>query len=110
MDNKNKIREFFNFNFLVTESILKYFFIAVTVLSVMGAVVGIFASWIGAFAMIRYNFAAFLVSFVGMPIVIVIGTAFYFIFLRIAFESILIRFLTYREVKQINDKTNTMDT
>jgi len=104
MFKKESIKDFFNFKSLITESILKYLFIGCAALGALSAVIAILASWYGAVNMIRYNFGIFLLTLVGSPVLAVIGLAIYLVFLRLTFESVLIRFLTYRELKQINEK------
>ncbi|MCL2072039.1 MAG: DUF4282 domain-containing protein [Oscillospiraceae bacterium] len=104
MSKKGKIKDFFCFKSLITETILRYVFIALVALATLGSIVGILASWVSAAAMMRYNFFMALLTFVGVPILIVIALALYVVFMRIGFEAILVQFLLYREVKQINDK------
>ena len=105
MFKKEKIKEFLDFKFLITESVLKYLFIALGGLAIISTVFVILASWAGAFSIMRYSFGTFLMTFIGAPVVGIIVLVLYLLLLRLGFESILVRFLTYREVKQINDKT-----
>lgn len=101
---KEKIKEIFDFKALVTESVLKYVFIGLLGLAALGGIFSILSSWVAAFASGDIFMLLFL--FLGTPIAVVIGFVVYAVVLRIILESILIRFLTYREVKQINEKTN----
>jgi len=105
MSKKERIKEFLDFKTLITEVVLKYVFIALAALGALVAVVSIFSGWIAAFSAIRWDFFRFLGLFFGTPILSVIVLVVYLFFLRIGFESVLIRFLTYRELRQINEKT-----
>ncbi|MCL1789171.1 MAG: DUF4282 domain-containing protein [Oscillospiraceae bacterium] len=105
MTKKSKIKDFLNFKSLITESILKYVFWVTLALMIIGAIGWILVSLGSAVALIGngYGFRG-LLMLVGMPILILIGLVLSVIFLRIGFEAILVRFLIYREVKQINEK------
>ena len=102
---KQKFNDFINFKLLITEKVLKWVFLVLVALSALGTVIAIIASWISAFRIIRYSFGSFIGSFIGMPILFIIGFAIGIVLLRIGFESLLVRFLIYRETKELNDKT-----
>ena len=100
---KVTIKEFFSFDTLITERVLRNLFIFVTVVAIVATFIGIIAGWVAAFALIRYRFGSFLFMFVGTPVIAAIGLAITLFLMRLSFESVLIRFLLYREVKSIND-------
>ena len=107
---KQKVIDFINFKSLITEKILKWVFLVLAALMTLGTVIAIFASWVSAFRVIRYSFIRFLGQAIGVPILAVILLAISLVILRIAFESLLIRFLIYRETKELNEKTAPAET
>lgn len=102
---KQKVKDFIDFKLLITEKILKYFFMVLAGLSALATVISIIVSWIDAFEFIRFGIDRFLNYFLLMPILSVLALAVVLVVLRIAFESILVRFLIYRETKELNEKT-----
>jgi len=105
MFKKEKIKDFINFKTLITESVLKWVFLVVIALAALGTIIMILGAWIGAVATMRWNAGAAIGTIIITPILGIIGFAVSALFIRLGFESLLIRFLTYREVKQINEKT-----
>ena len=111
MFKKDNILEFLNFKTLITEVVLKWIYIVLSALGIIGTFIAILVSWFGAFTalgMIGNHFATafglFILGFLVTPVGLLIGLAVSLLFLRIGFESLLIRFLTYRELKQVNSK------
>lgn len=100
---KKQIKEFFEFKTLITETVLKYVFIGLLGLATLGGIVIILSAWVTAF---RYgNPLAAIISFFITPIIVVIGLFIYGLLLRIGFESVLVRFSIYREIRQMSKKT-----
>ena len=102
---KQLIKDYFNFRILITEQIMKFIYMIVSALAVLGAFFGIIASWIGGIAILSESVGFFFVLFFLAPIGVVIGLVFSLVLIRIWFESILVWFLNYRELKEINEKT-----
>ena len=104
MNKKMNFKDFINFKLLITESVVKWLFIIFCVLSALATVISIFIGWFGAFQVISFNFGYFLLAFIGTPIIAIISLFFTIFFFRLACESILVRFLTYRELKEVKEK------
>ena len=105
MFKKENIKDFLDFKTLITERVLKYVFIAVGGLATLSTIIMIFSRWADAFRSLKYNFSSFLVQLVAAPVIGIIALVITLFALRLGFEGILVRFLLYREVKQINEKT-----
>ena len=100
------IKNFFNFKTLITESVLKFLYIGLSILAVIATLIGIVGGWISAFAMMANDSVGMgLLTLIGSPIIGIIALAIYLFLFRLLFESVLILFLTYRELKEINSKT-----
>ena len=102
-----KFKSFFYFKSLITESILRYVFMGLCALSAVTSVIGIISSWVGAFNVLRWSTTAFLSGLIVVPILILVGLAVSIIIMRIMFEAVLVRFLIYREVQQLNEKVGS---
>ena len=109
MFKKESIKDFINFKLLITETIWKWAFLVLAAIGAIVAIIATFAGWASAFAAITWNFGVFLGLFVGAPVLSIIAFVFYVFLLRIGFESLLVRFLTYREVRELNEKTKGQD-
>lgn len=93
------MQDFLNFKTLITEKVLKWIYLVLVAISAIATVFAILASWVMAF-----RTGPFLLHFIFLPVVIVLGVALYMVILRIAFEATLVRFLIYRETKELNEK------
>lgn len=101
---KNKLKEFFGFETMVTEKVLKYLFAALVGISAVFTVGSILVSWVGAVRIIRWSFGGFLTGLLVMPLLTILGFALGVLFLRISFETVLILFRIYAELKKVNQK------
>jgi len=102
MFGKQSFKDFLDFKVLISEKFMKYIFIALSALSILGTVGFILFSWYGAFTIIRYSFKTFLWLFLGMPILSILGLVVSLILMRMGFEIVMLLFLIYRELKQKN--------
>ena len=105
---KEFIKNYFNFKFLITEKVMKWAYIVLSVLAVLGSIFGGITSFISSISMIATNAViAGVATMIFGTIGWIIGAFLALFFLRIFFEFILVFFLTYREMKELNEKTAT---
>lgn len=98
------MQDFLNFKTLITEKVLKWIYLVLVAISAIATAFIILASWVMAFRMLSDGFGQFILYLILVPVVIVLVVALYMVILRIAFEATLVRFLIYRETKELNEK------
>ncbi|MCL1948419.1 MAG: DUF4282 domain-containing protein [Turicibacter sp.] len=105
--NKEAFGAFLKFENLLTEKLLTVLFKIVVILSLVGGGLGILGSWLTAFtSMADYGYTVldFFGNLLFIPLGIILAVAIMIVFLRLGFESMLIHFLNYRELYELNAK------
>jgi len=104
---KFNVKDFLGFKMMVTPKIIKWFFIIISALVVLGAVIGGFIFLVTMTANSYNSFAGFFLGALGF-VGVLIGAVIYLVIFRMSCEFIVVMFSIHTELIQINKKAGPM--
>jgi len=108
MSKKGKVKGFFDFEVLMTERVLKWLYVSLSVIWIFWSFYKMITSWISAISMMVSNYSyqvwTIIQQLVLVPLGTFIGLFIGLILIRVAAEALFVIFETNRSLKKEQDK------